>query len=63
MRVETTKKIILTKEEQRITSDWYEIFDRDNNLKMDGVWDILTDIHEEDNERAIDYNYYIKIVD
>ena len=63
MRVDYTKKLVLTKEEQRVIHDLYEIFDRDNDLNACGVWDILTDIYEDTNERSIDYDYYIEIVD
>ena len=63
MRVDYTKKLVLTKEEQRVIHDLYEIFDRDNDLNACEVWDILTDIYEDTNERSIDYDYYIEIVD
>lgn len=63
MRVDYTKKLVLTKEEQRVIHDLYKIFDRDNDLNACGVWDILTDIYEDTNERSIDYDYYIEIVD
>ena len=63
MRIDYTKKLVLTKEEQRVIHDLYEIFDRDNDLNTCGVWGILTDIYEDTNERSIDYDYYIEIVD
>ena len=63
MRVDYTKKLILTKEEQRVIHDLYKILDRDNDLNACGVWDILTDIYKDTNERSIDYDYYIEIVD
>jgi hypothetical protein len=63
MRVETTKKLILTKEERRIICDLYQIFDDDESLSATGVWDILSDIYENGDDRSIDYGYYIEIVD
>jgi len=63
MRVENTKRLILTKEEKEVICNLYKIFDEDNSLNVAGVWDILTDIYENDNFRSIDYNYYIEIVD
>lgn len=63
MEVKHMKKIILTKEEQRVIHDLYKILNEDNYLNCYDVWDILTDIYENTNDRSIDHGYSIKIVD
>lgn len=62
MRVETTKKIILTEEEQRVIHDLYEIFNEDKIISTLDVWDILTDIYNGDDTIAKQYGYSIEIV-
>ena len=63
MRVETRRKLIFTKEEQRVIAELQKIFDEDSKISIDGVWDVLTDIANGYNELAVDYGYDIEIED
>lgn len=63
MRVETIRKIILTKEERKTISDLYKILDEDNSIDACAVWDILTDIYMGYDSVAKQYGYNIEIVD
>ena len=63
MKVETSRKLILTKVEQRTIHDLYKILDEDKSLDANNVWDILTDICVGDDSIAADYGYNIEIVD
>lgn len=63
MKVETTKKLILTRAEQKTITELLKLFNEDNNLSTAGVWDILSDISIGSNGVAADYGFYIKIID
>ena len=64
MRVETRKTLVLTKAEQRAIHDIYEIFNEDDSLNVNKIWNILADICYADNDRiAKNYGYEIKIID
>lgn len=65
MKVTEAKKILtLTKEEQKVIHDLYQILDDDNSLDAVAVWDILTDIDLQDRHgNAEYYGYKIEIVD
>jgi hypothetical protein len=65
MKVETTKKLILTKEERRVIEDLYEILNDDFSLDAYAVWDVLTDIHDSKDKdgKIITGNYYLEIID
>jgi len=63
MRVETRKKLILTKAERKTICDLYEIFKEDLSIDVYGVRDILTDIYEGVDGEAQQYGYNIDIID
>lgn len=63
MRVETTKKLIFTKAEQKIIAELQELFDNDSSLSYGAVWDIITDISLGSDRVASEYGYNIKIID
>lgn len=61
MRVETTKKIILTKAEQKTLRELFAILDEDNSLTLSDCWEILQNIAL--NKNALEYGYYIDTFD
>ena len=63
MKVETTKKLILTKEERRVIEDLYEILNDDFSLDAYAVWDVLTGIYMGKDGEIIAGNYYLEIID
>ena len=63
MKIETTKKLILTKAEEKTIQNIFEILDNDYSLDIIGAWDILMAIYNHDSSIAQDYGYDIKIID
>ena len=63
MRLETKRVITLTKEEQRVIKQLYVLLQDDNDLSAIDVWNILTDIYNENSEYCADYGYDIRIID
>jgi hypothetical protein len=61
MKVETSKKLILTKEEVNIIAQFYDILDNDKDLDLTDAWEIFTAVRDIDNSRAKDYDYTIII--
>ena len=41
----------------------YVLLQDDDDLSANDVWDILTDIYNDDSEYCADYGYEIRIVD
>ena len=62
MKVETRKILILTKAEQKVIHDLYEIFNEDESLNVNGVWNVLADICVGEDSTAR-HGYNIKSVD
>jgi hypothetical protein len=63
MRVETQKKLYLTKEEREIISQFYDILDDDKNLNISDVWELFLAIHDKDYDHAKDFDYQIIVTD
>ena len=63
MQVKTMKKLIFTRKEQRVIAELYNLFDEDNTLSCEGIWDILTDIAKGSQGLSTDYGYGIEIID
>ena len=65
MTYEIKKIITLTKEEQIMIKDLVDMFNCDEGLSFEGVWDILLSITDNNyySELAQQYNYEIRIKD
>ena len=63
MRVETQKRLYLTKEEANVITRFYNILDKDKDLDVSDTWEIFTAVRDIDNSRAKDYDYQIIITD
>ena len=63
MRVETQKRLYLTKEEANVITRFYNILDKDKDLEVSDTWEIFTAVRDIDNSRAKDYDYQIIITD
>ena len=66
MHTQTKKTLNLTKEEQKVIKELYNILDSDYQLSLDDTWDLLTDIACMDwnDEKFIstNYGYDIRII-
>ena len=67
MHAQTKKTLNLTKEEQKTIKELYNILDGDNELSINEVWDLLTDISCMDwyDKKFIStaYDYDVRITD
>ena len=67
MNVDLKKKLYLTREEQETITKLYKILDSDNELTLNNVWDLLTNIacmyYEDKTFLSTDYNYDVEITD
>ena len=63
MYVQIKKTLDLTKEEQKVIKELFNILDSDNQLTLNDVWDLLTDIAcmDWDDEISTAYGYDVKI--
>lgn len=59
MRILTTRRIELTKEEQKTIHDLFQLFNSDPGLDTIDIWDILSDIATKRTDVAKDYGYEI----
>ena len=63
MTYETKKVLTLTREEHMMIKDLVDMFNYDEGLSFEGVWDVLSAIADNNSELAQQYNYEIKITD
>lgn len=63
MTYETKKVLTLTREEQIMIKDLVDMFNYDEGLSFEGVWEVLSAIADNKSKLAQQYNYEIKIED
>ena len=64
MVLQTRKTLNLTKKEKSTIKQLYDILDNDNQLSLNDVWDLLTDIacmSENEEYLSTNYGYDIKV--